>query len=365
MKWTLTLWCALVACVVQAQWPVPFVDGEGHFVVFANGRFERLEKEAPQRYEAQEGQVIYADAEGRLKIFIAEGRRLHLLHRGPVDRWQVAGGRAAWRAGDTLFVLREARGMAIAHPVDRFDVTDSLVVFHDRSAGELRALWRGQVVPIATITGSSDRAQWSTGSNTVTFYDRSSLKLFLFRAGRVELLTDSADMGLVANGGGVTGYWDDVQDRFMVRQGGVDHRVSDLRPVSAKAGEGVLAFVDGIGKLRCWMGGQLHTVMHGTPTDYWVQDSLLLFLKDGRLELFGPGGATTVEDYVPERWAVHDARLVYLDIDRQLWSIQNGKRERLGTEAAIPTFELYGDAVLYPAPSGPWTVIRGRKVALY
>jgi hypothetical protein len=355
----------LAAAAAQGQWPVPFVDDQGHFVVYANGRFERIEKQAPLRYEAQDGQVIYTDAEGRLKIFIAEGRRLHMLHPGPVERWQVAGGKAAWRAGDTLFVLREARGIAIAHPVDRFEVTDSLVVFHDLSAGELRTLWRGQVLPIATITGRSERAQWRTGSNTVTFHDRSSLKLFLFHAGRVELLTDSADMGLVANGGGVTGYWDEEQARFMVREDGVDHRVSDLRPISAKAGEGVLAFVDGVGKLRCWMGGMLHTVMHGTPTEYWVQDDLLLYLKNGRLELFTPSGPMTVGDQVPERWAVHDRRLVYLDIDRRLWSIRNGKRERLGTEAAIPTFELFGDAVLYPAPSGPWTVISGRKVALY
>ncbi len=363
---SIILFCGLLQMVmVKAQWPVPFVDREGHFVVFANGRFERLEKEPPLRYEAQDGQVIYADAAGRLKIFLAEGRRLHLLHSGPVDRWQVAGGRAAWRAGDTLFVLREARGVPVAHPVDRFDVTDSLVVFNDLGAGELRVLWRGQVLPIATVTGGSERAQWRTGSNTVTFHDRSTLKLFLFRAGQVELLTDSADMGLVANGGGLAGYWDDVNDRFMLRTGGADHRISDLRPLSAKAGEGVLAFVDGVGKLRCWMGGQLHTVLQVPPTDYWVQDSVLLYLNEGRLELFAPSGAMTVEDYVPERWAVSDARLVYLDIDRRLWSVHGGRRKRLGTEAAIPTFELYGDAVLYPAPSGPWTVIREGRVSLY
>ncbi|MEZ4756562.1 MAG: hypothetical protein R2817_07040 [Flavobacteriales bacterium] len=351
--------------MVEAQWPVPFVDDDGRFVVFANGRFERLEKERPLRYEAQDGQVIYTDAEGRLKIFLAEGRRLHLLHRGPVDRWQVAGGRAAWRSGDTLFVLREARGVPVAYPVDRFDVTDSLVVFNDLAAGELRVLWRGQVLPIATVTGASERAQWQTGNNTVTFYDRSTMKLFLFQGGQVELLTDSADMGLVANGGGVVGYWDDVNDRFMLRTGGTDHRISDLRPVSAKAGEGVLAFVDGIGKLRCWMGGRLHTLLQVPPTDYWVQDSLLLYLHEGRLELFAPSGPLTVEDYVPERWAVNDARLVYLDIDRRLRSVEGGRRERLGTEAAIPTFDLFGDAVLYPAPSGPWTVIQNGRLSLY
>jgi hypothetical protein len=365
MRWPLLLHSLLGAVALMAQWPVPFIDEEGRFVVFANGRFERLEQERPLRFEASGDWVVYTDAEARLKVFLPEGRRLHLLHGGPVDRWQASGGFAAWTCGDTLYVLRDGRSVPLAHPVDRFDVTDSMVVFSDLAAGELRAFWHGELFTVASITGISERVQWRSAGNTVTYHDRSARRSMQFQAGRLQVLAEGMDTGFIVAGNDVTGYWDDRSGRFMLRAGAMDHSVSDMRPVSAKAGDGTLAFVDGIGRLRCWMGGRLHTVLDEPPTEYWVQDSLLLFLDNGRLVSFGSAGQAIVSDHVPEKWAVHGGRLVYLDIDRRLWSLEGGRRKRVGSEAAIPTFELIGDAVLYRAPSGPWTVVRRGRVYLY
>ena len=348
-----------------AQVPVPFVTAEGRFIVMADGRFERLEQVPPMRYIAQEGQVVYVDAQGRLKVFLAEGRRLHLLREAPLEFLRAAGQRVAWSSGDSLFMLRDGRGVLVATQVERFEVADSMLVVHDRESQVLEVLWRGERITIADVSRSSELPQWQTGGNTVTFLDRTSRKLFLYEAGRVTVLTDSTDVGIVATGGGVVGYWDDVKALFMVRERGVDHAVSGLRPVSAKAGDGVLTFLDGIGKLRCWQGGQLHTVTDDPPTEYWVEDGLLLYLADGALHLYGPEGHMTVERYVPERWQVSDGMLVYLNIDRELHAIQGGRRWRVGNEAAIPTFDLYGDAVLYPSPSGPWTIIRKGRKTLY
>ena len=351
--------------LAAAQVLVPFVTDEGHFMVHADGRFERLEREPPIRVIAQEGQVVYVDGQGRLKVFLQEGRRLHLLHDTPVDHLQGAGQRVAWSSGDSLYVLREGRAVLAATQVERFEVADSMIVVHDREHQSLEVLWRGQHIPIADVSLGTERPQWRSGSNVVTFLDKSSRKLFLYEAGRVTVLTDSTDVGIVATGGGVVGYWDDRADRFMVHERGKDHVVSELRPVSVKTGEGVLAFVDGIGKLRCWQGGQLHTVSNKPPTDYWVEDSLLLYVTEGNLELFGPHGTMTVESYVPERWLVNGGLLVYLNLDRELYAIELGKRKRVGNEGAIPTFDLFGNAVLYRSPSGPWTIIRKGRSALY
>ena len=367
-----TLWTSLLtiamACLVEgvvAQVPVPIQTDAGDFLVLSEGRFERLERVAPTRVLAMEGQLVYMDDQGRLKVFIAEGRKLHLLRSAPIDELQCAGQRVVWRAADTLYTLRDGLVRTLATQVARFEVADSLVVVEDREHRELNVLWRGAVIPVAEILQDGDRPQWRTGSNTVTFFDKASRKLFLFEAGGVQVLTDSTDVGIVANGGGLTGYWDDLSDRFMVREQGRSHVASELRPVSAKAGDGILAFVDGIGALRCWSGGQLHTVTRTMPTDYWVQDSLLLFLQEGRLQLFRPEGNIVVEPYVPERWIVHGDLLVYLNINRELHAIRNGRRYRAGTESAIPTFDIFGDAVRYPSPTGTWTVIREGKSYIY
>ncbi len=356
--------CCL-AIGLSAQVPVPILTEEGTFLVLADGRFERLEREPPTRVLAMEGQVVYVDDQGRLKVFLAEDRKLHLLRTRPVEHVRHAGQRVVWQAADSMFTLREGRVHFLAAQVSRFDVADSLVVYHDSVRQELVVLWRGNVVPIAEVQQGSERPQWRTASNTVTFFDRSSRKLFLFEAGRVVVLTDSTDVGIVANGGGITGYWDDVSDRFMVREKGISRPASEMRPVSAKAGAGLLAFVDGNGALRCWQEGRLHLVTRNMPTDYWVQDSLLMYLEDGGLHLFRPEGSITVEPYVPERWLASGGLLVYLNINRELHAIQHGKRFRVGSESAVPTFDLFGDAVRYPSPTGTWTVIRNGRSSIY
>ncbi|MCB9183596.1 MAG: hypothetical protein H6591_06720 [Flavobacteriales bacterium] len=91
-----------------AQVPVPFVTEEDRFMVFAEGRFEKLEPRPPAFVHAMEGQVIYRDHQGQLKIFLPDGRRLHLLDRnGEEPRGTRT--RIAWLSHDTLKTVREGR----------------------------------------------------------------------------------------------------------------------------------------------------------------------------------------------------------------------------------------------------------------
>jgi hypothetical protein len=105
----------------------------------------------------------------------------------------------------------------------------------------------------------------------------------------------------------------------------------------------------------------VHTLTTSIPSGYWVQDSLLIYLDDGRLRLYRPEGPITVEEYVPERWQVHGGDLIYLDINRELHGIIGGERVRLGDEANIPSFDLFGGSVLYRSPTRMTTIIRNGR----
>ncbi len=355
----------LVGLGLAAQVPVPFVSVAERFVVFTDKRFEVLEPRPPRQYHAMEGQVVYLDHDGRLKLFLAEGRRLHLLQERAPDTLLVRGGRVAWANADTVYILRGGRPTLVAYDVERFTVSDSLLVLHDSARQELVASWRGQLLPMATLERGSERPQWAHGTDRVSFHDRGALKLHQFKAGKSEVLTDSSGLALVATGGGITGYWNDVKDRFEVQDVRGVHVASELRPWSAKAGEGILGFVDGNGRLRCWHNGVLHALTDSMPTEYWVQDSLLLWLQGGALRLFDPAGTITVEPYVPERWRIAGGLLVWLDMNRELRGLKQGERLRYGTEAAIRTFDVHGDAVVYPSPLGHTVVVRKGRSYVY
>jgi hypothetical protein len=334
-------------------------------MVFANGRFEKLEPRPPRQVHVQDGRVIYVDHEGQLRVFTAEGRSLHQLESSGAERLTVSRTHAVWQKGDTLKSLQGNKAKVLATGVQRFSISDSLIVYHDNAQHVLNAIWRGQVLTIADIAQGTDAPQWSIGGNTLTFFDRAAHRLFLLQHGTVRQLVDSTDMGLAVNGQDVVGYWDGRTERFKVLHGTVVSVASELRPVSAKAGRNMLAFVDGGGRLRCSTPQGLFTLTDTIPTAYWVQDDLLLYLQGGSLMLFHKNGPLLVEHYVPESWQVWDDRLVYLDINRELRGIEAGRRVRYGNEAAIPRFDVYGDAVIYPSPTGFITVVRKGKSYIY
>ena len=352
---------AFRAMAGHAQMVVPFTSNVERSMIFAGKRFMEVDPRPPKRAFAMDGALLFQDYNGHLGYFQVQGRQSSLLERSTVDEVQVAGDRAAWRMHDTLKVLRSGVSKLVATGVERFRVSDSLVVFHDSIEHELVTLWKGQRIPLATLEQGSTRPQWTQGGNTVTFFDRSARSVTLFHRGELRTLTDSTDVGIAVNGTDIVAYWDDVRAEFMGEADGAPVRLSGMKPISAQAGDGLLAFVDGTLKLKCWSGSEVITLTDSMPSQYWVKDRTLLYLAGGVLMLLGPDGPLAVEKYVPEKWQVEDDLLVYLDINRELRGIQNGERLRFGREAGIDGFELFGDAVLYRSPAGPITVVRNGR----
>lgn len=351
----------------QAQILVPFISNVERLMVFGDKRFKEVDVRPPEHFWPMDRALFFQDHSGQLVYYTLDGGQAQIVELNAPDTIQVAGDNAAWLRGDTLKTLRSGRAQVLATAVSRFTVSDSLIVYHDTLEQELMVVWRGQRLPLATLEQGSQHPQWTQGGNTVTFYDRSARSLFLFRNGVLKVLTDSTDVGISVNGTGVVGYWNDVRKEFVGDLNGKVERLSGLKPVSAQAGAGVLAFVDGTLKLKCWRGAGVITLTDTMPTKYWVKDKVVLYLDAGLLKMLGVGSdvPVTVPEVVPEKWLVSGDLLVYLDENRELRGIRNGKRVKFGSEAAIADFELYGDAVVYKSPTGPITVIKQGKTYLY
>jgi hypothetical protein len=354
-----------LVCAAQAQ-VVPFVSDLERTMVFCDKRFVEADARPAKAMYPLKDALLYTDHAGSLCYYPLEARSTSVLEQRPVDELHVSGDRAAWRMADTLKLLRGGRGQVIATGVERFRVSDSLVVFIDSIAHELVVYWRGQRIALATVEQGTERPQWTQGANTVTFYDRSRRSLFLFQHGVVRTLTNSTDVGIAVNGNDIVGYWDDLRDEFKGEAGGVPVRLSGMKPISAQAGDGLIAFLDGTVKLKAWTGGDVMQLTDSMPAQYWVKDRMLLYLWVGQLMILTDAGPVAVEGYVPEQWQVCGDLLVYLDINRSIRGIRtNGKRVRFGNEAAIDGFSLYGQAVVYRSPTGPITIATERRTYIF
>jgi len=356
------LFCWSLAAAAQV--PLPFTTKDDRFMVFANGRFEKLEPRPTAFQHAMEGRLVYRDHQGQLKVFIPEGRRMHLLDRGG-DQPRGTRSRICWLSADTLKTLREGRVAMLAANVEAYGVSDSLVVLHDSAAHALNVLWRGRLTTLAALERGSERPQWSQGSNSVAFFNKEKGSLRAFYHGEVRSLCDSADFALVVAGGDVLGWWDPRAKLFKALHAGKEYEVADLRPADARAGDGLIAFVDGNGSFKCFDRGRVHRVMEEPPSGFWVKDSLLLYLDRGRFMRFKDGAAVQVEPYVPEQWEVEGGVLAWLDLNRELRGMQGDERFRFGTEAAIARFQLFGNTVIYRSPLGNTVVATRRRTWVY
>ncbi|MBL7952924.1 MAG: hypothetical protein JNM62_14535 [Flavobacteriales bacterium] len=357
---------ALVKGALSLAQVVPFVSDLDRTMVFAGKRFTEADARPAQRMHALSDALLYVDHGGALCLYALEARSPVVLERSAVDELQVSGDRVAWRKADTLSILRGGRGQRIATGVQRFRVSDSLVVFIDSIEHELAVHWRGQRIVLATVQQGSEAPQWNQGSNTVTFYDRSRRSVFLFQQGVVRTLTNSTDVGIAVNGDDIVGYWDDVLDEFKGEAGAAPVRLSGMKPITAQAGNGIIAFLDGTVKLKAWKGSEVLQLTDSMPAQYWVKDRVLLYLWAGQLMCLTEAGPMAVEEYVPEHWQVSGDLLVYLDLDRRIRGIRgDGERVRFGNEAGIDGFQLFGDAVLYRSPAGPITIATERRSYIF
>lgn len=357
--------CGLLPVPIMAQCVVPFVSPADRLMLFHDGRFTEVDARPPQRMQAMSDGVFFVDHRGQLGHYTTEATGTNVVAQH-ADEVQASGHRIAWRVADTLWTLRGSGSKLLSTGVSRFRVSDSLVVFVDSIAQELIVNWRGQRIPLAKVAHGSAGPQWTQGANTVSFFNQSQRSISYFEHGVVRVLAADTDVGIVLNGNGIVGYWDEARGEFMGQRNAAPVRLSGLKPVNAQAGDGLLAFVDGTLKLKVWHGANLVQLTDSMPSQYWVKDRTLLYLWAGRLMMYTDGGALEVEAYVPEQWQVTGDRVVYLDINRELRALHtDGRREHLAREPGISTFSVQGDAVVYHAPSGGMVVLCAGKRYVY
>ncbi|HRH37454.1 MAG TPA: hypothetical protein PK760_03865 [Flavobacteriales bacterium] len=355
------------ACVAQAgaQIPVPFVSNTERFMVFCEKHFEEVDARPPQQVFAMEGQLVYVSHDGELKVYDVEPGKKQVLETNAPSDVQATRNRIAWLNGDVLRTIRGGVSTSISNGVARYQVSDSLIVLEDTVERKLGVVWRNKLHYVADLYPDGERIKWSLGSNTLSWFDRKARKLGYFRRGEEGVLCDSADIGLSVAGGDVIGYWDDHAKQLLALANGAPIFLSDTRPVSMQAGNGMLAYVDGLGKLKCFVDGKVNTVMSDIPSGYWLKDEVLVYLDNGTFKLFTRHGAMTVENYVPEKWLVEGDALVYLDMNRELRGVIDGKRVRFGSEANIADFQLYGSMVVHRNQQGNTVVATAKRTFIF
>lgn len=348
---------------VHAQGVVPFVSPSQEFIVFDQGRFERLEPRPPRQFHRIGGRVLYEDHQGRLKLYTLRGTRVAVLDEGPVRELVASATLAAWRGstGNTT-LLQGDRAIALTGRVGAFSLGDSLMLYHDMDQGRLVARWRGREIDLAALEDASAKPQWAVGANTAVFHDRRRRSLHMLYRGELKTLCEGTDVARVAPGLDMVAYVHGDSNELRLFSRGSDRRISNLPAIRFAAGSDIVGFIDHGGRLVAHQAGRNVQVADSVPGLWEVRDSLLLFVHAGGLWMAHGHGAAQVVPYVPEQWEVAGGTLYFLDLDRRIWRYAGGERERLARDITVIAFEVHGDALLLrDTDQRPLVLWQGRR----
>ncbi len=224
---------------------------------------------------------------------------------------------------------------------------------------------RGELRVLGALHGDQFPVYWEQEGHLAVFRMGADEPTRFYRDGSVTELLDLDPGAPIYVLDGSVNYWNTSILRYVSNNGIKETVISEAIPLSARNGAGIIAMEDADGRFQCFMGDSLHTIITEHPSAYWVEDSVILFLRYGELFQFGPDGWWMVEPYIPEQWEVNGSLLVYLDIDRGIKGVRHGERIPFGKDSGVDDFQLFGDGVLYRSPFGPMTVVRDGSVHPY
>lgn len=330
---------------------MPFTTATDRFMLFDHGRFVELEPRKPRQVALAGERLVYVDDQGALKVYYERGDTRRIREDGEA-KLVSTGATIVFTIGQRLGMVKAGAPVMLSNEATNIGTSDSLIVFSDGGSDMLHLWWKGNVYPITALGDTVDPPEWRLGRNTFTCYAHTTGTIQAFQRGRLFELADSCDAALVACGGDAIAYWDDGPDRFMLYWHGHRKALEEFKPIDFQAGDGVLAYTDATLKFRACVDTSCTRILDHRPTTYWVHDSLVLFVDKGMLWTVEKGEAVVVENHIPEQWSVHGATLYYLNLNRELRSYRRGDRRDLSTDAAIPAFERWGDALLYRDANG-------------
>lgn len=319
-------------------------------MLFDRGRFIEVDERAPQHMAVVGDQFLFVDHAGALHAF--HGGTMDLLDPGPVTAIEGSRRLIAWRQGPALKALAPKGPVVLSTMPGAVTATDSLVVFHDRVDSTLRVWWKNRSMDVAQLRGASQGPSWSAGSNVVLFHDRERRRVSMCHRGAVLPLCDDMDTARVSAGGDLAAYWDEGDHLFRIRDHGRTCDIDPLCPRTFTAGDGVVAYVSQGGAFSVYRDGSVQAVLDHAPTEFWVKDSLVLFMDAGRFMVEHGDRAEVVERYLPEQWHVEQGTLTYLDLDRGIRQWSNGRRTVLAQGFATRRFEVWGDVVVWRTEDG-------------
>lgn len=355
MKLTfLFLFCVSIA---QAQL-APFLDFNGFFRTFYKDNFRQLEFQPIQSFEASNTHVAYIDMRGDFKIY--QGDEIKLI-TNQIVKYKLSDGQLAWNISNALYAMVNGEHRLLSTFADRYEVSDSLVLFENTQYNTINVLYNGKTYPLMRTTGDAVEMPAFIGDNLVVFKDIGDIYRVFWRGQFTELGSWSLNDIKFSAGRNIACFNDPTHNTFAVFENNAFMDIEDRFVKKFKAGWEFCVYEDANGNLMHYQNGKI-TQLSNYGASFWdVQDNIVIWAENSYYYTFYEGEKVQLTSYAPADYKIKNDIIAFRNILGGVSAFVNGRLVEITTQMDAK-YEIYSDLVLVELFNKSFVVYRnGRK----
>ncbi|MCE3295824.1 MAG: hypothetical protein K0R65_1538 [Crocinitomicaceae bacterium] len=334
----LSLLVLLIVFGAQAQ-HAPFIDFNRYFRTFYKNSFRQLEFQPIRSFEGSDTYTVYLDYRGDFKYY--DGEKVQTISNQSIT-YKLSDGQLAWTIGTGLFCLSGDEKIMLTVFADRFEVTDSLIVYEDTRFNSLNYRYKGENHQLVQSTGDL-QFPLKLGDNTIVYKDNGDFIKFLWRGTSYDYNVYTKAINFEC-GMDVICFNDPLNQSFAVFDKGQILDLESMFVKKYKAGRGFVAYEDQQGNLWYYKNGEKQQISN-FPSFWEVKDDLLVWGENSIVYAFYEGEKKQLANYTPADYKIKNSTIAFRNSMGGVSVFSQGKLEQVTTQTQS-SYEIYGNTVL-------------------
>ncbi|MCD4694663.1 MAG: hypothetical protein K8S16_00375 [Bacteroidales bacterium] len=321
-----------------------FNDNLNQFWVFEAGHFEKLEHLEIQEYQVGGTLVAYFDNGSNLKVY-QYGEVKTLLSGSPI-KFQATDYLLGYSMYEQLNVYDNGDIKTLSTECDGYEIRDSLIGWHNRISHTIQVYYNKNVYTIEDGLIYNPLQEFELGDNTIAYIQKSTKEFKIFYQGEIFVLDQFAEDLRFEAGRDIVAYIDIPDQAFKVFFKGEEIELETFLPRSFHAGDEMLAWVDNLGRLKYFAGGDIIELSSYEPKFYDLNDNVLVFEEQGFFKTYCNGQVQVIERYIPKPYRIDFNTIAYLD-QSSFVKIYHGCESKTISYAKVTEIDLIRDLIIF------------------
>lgn len=293
-------------------------------------------------YTATNTCLAYEDNAGNLKIY--HNNYVHSASNFISD-YKATDNLVAFRMNTQLKVFDNGSIKNLSVNITDYYVGDDVVVWFDDFEKRLKVYYGQETFEIDDALATGEMSPVKVGENTVAFVDSKDY-MNIFYEGIVDQVCYADRVKSMELGRDIVVWVEEPVNNFQAYYFGEFIELESFEPMSYKAGDMFVAYVDANSYLKVFRNYKTETISFDNPDFYDVADEIMVFGEKNYFKLYYDGKIITLDSHIPSDYKINNNVVAWVDQMGNLKFFDGVETKTISYEN-ISDFELHGNIVKY------------------